>query len=296
MKKMLCMVALAALASNAVAFQPRTGLWYNAGESGDGFNIEIQNGVLVLTVYSYKGNGDSEWYLASGAMTNTNHTFTATLDKYRNGQCISCAFKANNIAGNDGAITIAFSSETAATLTLPGGRVTAIAPFNFGHGDPPSGMLGEWILTYDIISTWADRFTFTSVEAGTSDGNGLAYDAIARAGCELQTKGASAGFVLCADISSTGETQNMYAFKFGIDETFSGLWISPSTGTGYTMKGFRMRGRNGMAKSAPEVGDDFWFDAKRDQAIMARSVEVAAHNEHQEALEAVTDAVRALSR
>lgn len=91
MKKGPCMAALAAPASNAAAFQPRTSLWYDTGESGDGFNVENQNGVLVLAVYSQMGNGDSERNLASGAMTNTDHTFTAMLDEYCNGRCISCA-------------------------------------------------------------------------------------------------------------------------------------------------------------------------------------------------------------
>ena len=48
--------------------------------------------------------------------------FTATLDKYTGGQCISCAYKAPALAGNDGTITITFTSPTTATVDLPGGR------------------------------------------------------------------------------------------------------------------------------------------------------------------------------
>jgi hypothetical protein len=64
------------------------------------------------------------WYLAAGALTN--NVFTATLDRYVNGQCVSCAYKAPTLAGNDGTITITFTSPTTATADLPGGRHRAI--------------------------------------------------------------------------------------------------------------------------------------------------------------------------
>src|SRR4029453_3737477 len=80
------------------------------------------SGVLVVTVFSYKTNGDSEWYLAGGPMSADQRHFSGTLDKFRNGQCISCAHRGspNNI-GNDGVISITFLSETTATVSLPGG-------------------------------------------------------------------------------------------------------------------------------------------------------------------------------
>lgn len=283
MKKMLCMVALAALASNAGAFQPRTGLWYNAGESGDGFNIEIQNGVLVLTVYSYKGNGDSEWYLASGAMTNTNHTFTATLDKYRNGRCISCAYPGRPaLVGNDGTVTINFSSETTATISLPGGRVTAIAPYDFGYGPPPAGLLGEWVFFYDIITTWAERFTFTANAGPTSTGNGTVTDLVNNAACEYKTSGIYSGYVYCVDFDSTlTNVQNQYKWRYGIEETYGGSWISPTTGNAYAMKGLRTVAPNGSIRAVTEPDDGadtakLGQDARRGRIAESPDPEVAS--------------------
>jgi len=52
----------------------------------------------------------------------TNNVFTATLDRYTGGQCISCAYKAPMLAGNDGTITITLTSSTTANVDLPGGR------------------------------------------------------------------------------------------------------------------------------------------------------------------------------
>ncbi len=113
-----------------LAFTPVTGLWWNPAESGSGYDIQVQHGVLVATMYSYTAAGDPMWYLATGAMTNSgaNVVVTGTLDKYRGGQCASCMYQMPTMMGNDGGVTITFTSPTTATMRLPGGRVTAIQP------------------------------------------------------------------------------------------------------------------------------------------------------------------------
>ena len=99
---------------------PLPGVWLNPAESGSGFGLDYQNGTLIVEAYSYLAAGGSQWYLAAGPVVN--NVFTATLDKYTGGQCISCTFKAPAIAGNDGTITITFTSPTTANVDLPGGR------------------------------------------------------------------------------------------------------------------------------------------------------------------------------
>ncbi len=113
-----------------LAFTPVTGLWWNPNESGSGYNLQVQNGVLVATVYSYTSMGDPVWYIASGPMSNAGSgvMVTGNLDKYRGGQCASCMYQMPSLMGNDGAMTITFTSPTAATVQLPGGRVTQIQP------------------------------------------------------------------------------------------------------------------------------------------------------------------------
>ena len=114
----------------SAAFVPVDGLWANVAELGTGYTLGYKHGVLVVAIYAYLPNGTAQWYLASGPVTN--NVFTATLDKYMNGQCISCAFTGQpTVTGNDGAITIIFTSNTSATVNLPGGRITQIAPFQF---------------------------------------------------------------------------------------------------------------------------------------------------------------------
>jgi hypothetical protein len=105
-------------------------LWANTNELGTGHTLDFKHGILVVAIYAYLGTGPAQWYLASGPVTN--NVFTATLDRYTGGQCISCPFTGQPmLAGNDGTITITFTSSASATVRLPGGRMTTIAPFAF---------------------------------------------------------------------------------------------------------------------------------------------------------------------
>jgi hypothetical protein len=81
-------------------------------------------------MYSYTAAGDPIWYLAVGGLANSGNgvVATGTLDKYRGGQCASCAYRGPAEMGNDGGITITFTSPSAATVLLPNGRVTQIQP------------------------------------------------------------------------------------------------------------------------------------------------------------------------
>ncbi len=109
---------------------PQVGLWWNPDESGTGYAIDFKNGTLVVTVYSYRADGQPQWYLAAGPLIG--NAFAASLDKYASGQCIACGYSGRPTpSGNDGTIAIQFSSSTSATVTLPGGRVIPIVPQQF---------------------------------------------------------------------------------------------------------------------------------------------------------------------
>jgi hypothetical protein len=113
-----------------LAFTPVTGLWWNPNESGSGYNLQVQHGVLVMTMFSYTTGGDPLWYLAVGPLVNsgTGVTATGSLDKARGGQCASCTYRMPIVMGSDGNMTITFASPSMATVRLPGGRVTQIQP------------------------------------------------------------------------------------------------------------------------------------------------------------------------
>jgi len=108
---------------------PQVGLWWNPAESGTGYALDFKHGMLVVTIYSYTASGPPIWYLATGPVIE-NH-FTATLDRFQSGQCISCTYRPPTINGNDGTISILFVSSTSAIMTLPGGRNFQIVPADF---------------------------------------------------------------------------------------------------------------------------------------------------------------------
>ena len=113
-----------------LAFTPVTGLWWNPNESGSGYDIPIQRGVMVVTMYSCVPGGDPLWYLVVGTLANAGGGVAAsgTLDEYHGGQCATCAYQMPAMMGNDGVMTITFTSPVAATVHLPGGRVAQLQP------------------------------------------------------------------------------------------------------------------------------------------------------------------------
>jgi hypothetical protein len=108
---------------------PIAGLWCNCAEAGTGYSLNVRHGVLVVTVFSYLATGEPTWYLVSGPIVN--NVFTGTLDKYHDGQCISCTFKPATINGNDGVMKITFTSSTTGTMELPGRAPFPITPLAF---------------------------------------------------------------------------------------------------------------------------------------------------------------------
>ena len=120
------------------------GVWYDPNESGSGYGLDYQNGVLIVQVYSYLAGGAAQWYLGAGNVTK--NVFQATLDKYTGGQCVSCAYKAPTIVGNDGNITLTFTSSTTADVAFPGGRTAHIQRyFPRGAAQPASTpVAGVW--------------------------------------------------------------------------------------------------------------------------------------------------------
>jgi hypothetical protein len=85
---------------------------------------------MVVKMYSYTNMGDPVWYLAVGALTSAGGGVVGigNLDRYGGGQCASCGYRMSSHMGNDGSVTITFTSPTQATLQLPGGRITQIQP------------------------------------------------------------------------------------------------------------------------------------------------------------------------
>lgn len=169
-------LALSVLASTSVFAigptigGPSTGLWYNASETGRGYDIDLQGDTMIVTTYVYTASGDPMWYLSSGTFDYATGRFTSSYDSYSDGQCFGCAPHAPTLhSGAAGPMTIVFQDDQHATLSYPGGT-THIVKFNYGFGSPNDTLYGEWAFSYDIAgSVGGDWLIFSAPFVG-SDG------------------------------------------------------------------------------------------------------------------------------
>jgi len=143
----LCMFA--SLAGAGTVGGPATGLWYNAQETGRGFNIDLQGDTMIVTTFIYETSGDPIWYLSSGIYNHDTGVFTSSYDSYSNGQCFGCPAGAPDVqSGAAGPITITFHTNQTATLTYTGGSVE-IVKYNYGFTSKTAMLYGEWALSYE---------------------------------------------------------------------------------------------------------------------------------------------------
>ncbi len=248
--------ALAAMAmagvipcASAAPAAPQPGLWWSPSESGRGYAIDSQGELMVVTTFAYDSTGRMQWYISSGPFSNGGYHFSAPLLKYDLGQPLNGAYRAPTAAGNDGTLTLDFSSRVTGTLTLPGGRQVAIQRQNFGVGDTPSALLGQWLFAYSIGSiTFADRFHYTTVGNSTTTGNGVAVDATSIAAAEYQVSGTFAGSVVGFQYTSTGTVTNQYVWQLQMEEG-RGSWVSPTTFNQYGMNVYKTATAGGTSKA-----------------------------------------------
>ncbi len=214
-------LALSLMVTQSVlAFMPAGGLWVidseNNGQSGRGFQIEVENEVLVFTYFGYRLDGSGTFYLAAGPVTN--NIFSATLTEYQGGNALGAAYSPAHASGSPGKVTISFSSGKHGTMTLPGESPQSISKFGFGYPNGPDGLLGKWMFS-EILSGVPNAIVRSlSVKLGTSSsyGNGIVATAAGDFGCEFGTVGTLAGMVVCADVPQTTYSDT-YVFKFSGD-------------------------------------------------------------------------------
>jgi alpha-tubulin suppressor-like RCC1 family protein len=113
--------------------QPENGWWWNPDESGRGFFLEWQGGVLDIAGYMYDDAGNPVWYITVDAMKGADgRTFANNWLSYGGGQTLTGAWQPNHQVSNDVApLTIQFSGPDSAIMTLPNGRTTALTRQRF---------------------------------------------------------------------------------------------------------------------------------------------------------------------
>lgn len=175
MKRVLASLALAlTAASNAQAYTPASGFWWNPNESGTGIAIEIEDKLLFMAAYVYDTQGRPTWYLSAGNLTTSSsggstyyNVYNGNLDAYANGQWVGGPYYFPQYFPNAGGpVQIVFnpSDETRATLTW-GGRTTQIERLDYYAGFPAADkeiqrMIGEWSVVIDAYTRGGDYSVF----------------------------------------------------------------------------------------------------------------------------------------
>lgn len=160
------------LAVNTVT--PQIGTWAIDeevdGKPGRGFQIDVQNNVLVLYFYGYESGGEATFWLAAGRIPDGSDELTAELGAYEGGMAFGDPFRNATYVGARGQVTIRFSSLTRGEICLPNESCKAISAFNFGFEASSSELLGLWYgNTFDSGTDEIEAFAvrFNQVTAST---------------------------------------------------------------------------------------------------------------------------------
>jgi hypothetical protein len=244
---MFSLPAHAALGDHA---EPQPGLWWSPQESGRGYALDPQGDTMVVTTFGYDDSGRMQWYYSDGKLTNGGYHWCGTLYRFDFGQPLNGFYMPPTNVGTDGTICMDFNGRVNATLTLPSGRRVAIQRQNFGVGDPPNALLGQWLFAYSIGSaSFADVYTLTQLAPGTATGTGLALDPVKMAGFEYEVTGVNAGLIQGVRINSSGTVLDAYLFQLQMEEG-RGAWVSPATYNQYGMNAYKLRTPQGLDKRA----------------------------------------------
>jgi len=271
----------------AQAVLPESGWYWNPNESGRGFNLEIQDNALFLSAFVYRPDGSAAWYVGGGPMA-TDRNWTAELYETTGGQCIGCPYRSPTLLLT-GSVSITFTSERSATISLLGGTVSVVRQDWSNSGVAGhEALFGEWSTTEGEPSFpvyFGDRI---SLYIGRSDSAGT-YAAGNRTGDAGDTAvgdyyANSGNYTMLLD-SSTSYYSYFVFKKNGFNRIEGQQWTylksSLPTGSGLYFVGHRtksyarLRGLNapGVAKSAGRSPEREAIDAVRAARSFAKAGE-----------------------
>jgi len=129
------------ICDSAVA-APQAGWWWDPAESGRGFFIESQNGIMYMAAYLYANEGRAQWLVSGGPNADPYH-WQGRLSGYGGGQTLFGPYVAPTTSIDAGPVTVDFSDDTHGTITWPGG-VVPIEREIFGSGQADFLPEGGW--------------------------------------------------------------------------------------------------------------------------------------------------------
>jgi streptogramin lyase len=219
MNKFLFFIALAVLPLFSATAQaaPASGYWWNPAEPGRGFVIEIQGNTMFMAGFLYVSSGEATWVGSTGPMT-TATQYSGPLTTYTGGQTLTGAFKpATVVYPAIGTLSINFNSNTAGTLTWPGGTIP-IQRFDFG----PGGSGATQPLTNPQTGWW-----WNPAEGGRGFAIEIQSGALYFAAYMYDASGNPLWYLASGNMSNPGLFQGEWA-QFGNGQTLTGSYRASS--------------------------------------------------------------------
>ncbi len=204
------------------SLQVDNGWWWSPAQPGSGIAIEQSGDQLYVGAYLYDAAGRPIWYSAIGRMESG--VFTGQLIEYADGQTLTGAYRPAAVRRVIGTMTIAFTGDTTATLTWPGGTM-AIRRFDIvtggvsgggAEGDPETGWWwckDEPGRAYFIEAQGSNRATYVG---------GYMYDADGQAVWYVASGNLRAGPAIGGGLSFTGSFA-----EYADGQTLGGAWRQP---------------------------------------------------------------------
>jgi|GEM_PF-974826 len=125
---------------------PEPGLWYNPDQSGTGFTLEFQNGVMAGHYFGYDTEGEPEWYLVTNKLERSETAgvmweLELEPQRYSGGNCMTCPYQSPGAPVMLDPIKIEFLQRAYARITLSDDSVQYMVPII--HGDNTKDFFAE---------------------------------------------------------------------------------------------------------------------------------------------------------
>ena len=196
--------------------RPQTGWWWNPGEDGRGFSLEVRGNNLFFASFLYETTGRSTWYVSSGPISLDGTLYHGDLLAAAHGQTLDGPYVRFPDLTPVGRMVITFNNSTTGTLVWPGGTVP-IQRFNIvpdGLNLPPvpgQPQSGWWWNEQE-----AGRGFFLEFQNGWLDIAGYMYD----------SRGDPVWYLTVAQVAGTEQQRTFSSswWSYADGQTLRGAW------------------------------------------------------------------------
>ena len=281
---------LSFLTTLAHAALPESGWYWNATESGRGFNLEIQDNALFMAAFAYRADGSAVWYVTGGPMS-SDRSYSGDLYETSGGQCFGCGYRPASLLPV-GRASITFTSERSANISLLGSTIAVVRQDWSSSGAlSRDALFGEWSTVEGDPSFpvyFADRISLHT--PGTSSSGAYAGGNITGSSSNLAVGLYNPGQgVYSMLVDSSTSYYSFYVFNLnglnrieGVEWTYRKTEQPTGSGTYFlahrTKSYARVRGLNapGVSKATSPSFDRDAMDAARAARSQAKTGEAFA--------------------